>query len=347
MRKITIPLLALLLMLTFTGCSKSSSDRTLHLYNWTYYMPDSIVAQFEEETGIRIVQDYFSSNEEMFAKLQAGGGTGFDIVFPSADYTSIMIKLGMLAEIDHDKVPNLQYITDLVKEKATYDPEMNYSVPYFMGAAGIAVNKTRVDFDYDRSWMIFADERLRGRMTLLDDMREVLGDALHELGYSSNTTDDEELRQAADIVENQWKPNIVKFDAESFAKSFASGEFYVVHCYPENVFEEVAEEDWDDIDFFLPAEGGNMYVDNMVILKTSEHYEEALEFINFIHRPEIYAEFLDEFNFPPTTNWAAEEYMTTTPVFTAEDMANYEILIDVGEDLEKYNTLWQDIRYTN
>lgn len=336
-----------LAIFTLTSCSKSGDDNTLHLYNWTYYMPDSIIADFEAETGINVVQDYFSSNEEMFAKLTAGGGSGFDIIFPSADYTSIMIKLGMLRELDHDKLPNLQYVTDLVQEKATYDPEMKYAVPYFMGAAGIAVNKTKAPEDYERSWMIFADERLAGKMTLLDDMREVMGDALIHLGYSNNTGDDAELAEAAALVENKWKPNIVKFDAESFAKSFARGEFTVVHCYPENVFEEIPESSWDTIDFFLPEEGGNMYVDNMVVLKDSKHYEAALEFINFIHRPDIYARFLDEFHFPATTNWGAVEYMETEPIFTAEELENYEILDDVGENLEKYNTLWQEIRYTN
>ena len=335
-----------LVVLTLTSCSKSD-ENTLHIYNWTYYMPEEIVDEFEKESGYKVIQDYFSSNEEMFAKLSAGGGSGFDIIFPSADYTSIMIKLGMLEELDHDKIPNLKYVTSLVKEKATYDPDMKYAVPYFMGAAGIAVNKSQVNFDYEKSWMIFADERFKGKMTLLDDMREVMGDALIHLGYSNNTTDESELKEAATLIETEWKPNIVKFDAESFAKSFARGEFTVVHCYPENVFEEIPESSWDTIDFFLPKEGGNMYVDNMVVLKGTKHYDAALEFINFIHRPDIYAKFLDKFNFPPTTNSGAIEYMETEPIFTAEDMKNYEILDDVGENLEKYNALWQDIRYTN
>ncbi len=337
----------LLAVLCLSSCSKEDNN-TLHIYNWTYYMPDSIIADFEKEYNCKVVQDYFSSNEEMFTKLSASGkNSGFDIVFPSADYTSIMIKLGMVEKIDHSKVENLKYITPLVKEKAKYDPDMEYSVPYFMGAAGIAVNKAKVDFEYERSWNIFADSRFKGQMTLLDDMREVLGNALIMQGYSNSTSSQEELEKAAKIVNDEWKPNIVKFDAESFAKSFARGEFLVVHCYPENVFEEVPQEKWDEIDFILPEEGGNMYIDNMVILKGSKQYDLALKFINFIHRPDIYARFLDEFNFPATTNSGAIEYMTTKPLFTAEELKNYEILDDVGEDLEKYNALWQDIRYSD
>ena len=345
MRKLLLPLAIILLLLS--SCSKDEEKRTLHLYNWTYYMPESIVTAFEEEYGCDVVIDYFSSNEEMFAKLQAGGGKGYDIIFPSADYTSIMIKLDMLSLIDHEKIPNLRYIPSIVKDKATYDPEMEYSVPYFMGAAGIAVNKTLAPENYERSWIIFSDERMKGRMTLLDDMREVLGDALKTLGYSNNTSNEEELEEAARIVREEWKPNIVKFDAESFAKSFARGEFAVVHCYPENIVSELSEEQMANVDFFLPETGGSMYIDNMVILKDSEEKDLAHAFINFVHEPKNYAVFLDEFSFPPTTNTEAEKFMTTTPLFTSEDLENYEVLIDVDDDLEKYNRLWEPIRYTN
>ena len=336
-----------LTFILFSSCSKDDGKDTLHIYNWTYYMPESIVAKFEEEYECDVVIDYFSSNEEMFAKLQAGGGDGYDIIFPSADYTSIMIKLGMLSEIDHEQIPNLKYIPSLVKDKALYDPAMRYSVPYFMGAAGIAVNKTLVPPDYERSWNIFADERMKGKMTLLDDMREVLGDALKTLGYSNNTTNEKELEEAAILVSSAWKPNIVKFDAESFAKAFARGEFAVVHSYSDNIVAELTDEQMKNVDFFLPESGGSMYIDNMVILKDSDEKELAHAFINFVHDPENYAVFLDEFSLPPTTNTEAINYMKTTPLFTSEDLNNYEVIIDVGESLDAYNRLWEPIRYTN
>ncbi len=340
-------ILSLVLAAALTLLSSCGGDgtRTLHIYNWTYYMPDEVITAFEEEYDCDVVIDYFSSNEEMFAKLQAGGGRGYDIVFPSADYTSIMIKLGMLAPIDHAMIPNLQYIPDIVKQVATYDPGMEYSVPYFMGAAGIAVNTTLAPPDYERSWMIFADERLAGRMTLLDDMREVMGDALKTLGYSNNSTSPDEVQEAARLVADEWKPNIVKFDAESFAKSFARGEFAVVHCYAENIIAEMSAEELEKVDFFLPETGGSMYIDNMVILKDAPEKELAHQFINFIHEPENYAIFLDEFSFPPTTNTAAAAYMETTPLYTAEDLEGYEVIADLGEDLDMYNKLWEPIRY--
>ena len=131
---------------------------------------------------------------------------------------------------------------------------MEYSVPYYLGASGIAVH-TKMVKNYERSWNIFADTRFTDRMVMMDDMREVLGDALAHLGYSVNTKDPAELAKARDLVDKKWKPNLVKFDAEGFAKAFASGEYWVSHGYAEAIFEEMSEKEWGEVDFFLPEEG--------------------------------------------------------------------------------------------
>ncbi len=343
-------LLGSTILMLFTGCAKSESTSrgrsgTLYLYNWTYYTPESVIEKFEQEFGVKVVLDYFASNEDMFAKLKAGG-SGYDIVFPSQDYTSIMMKENMLLPIDKDRIPNLRYISPLVLEKATYDPDMSWSVPYFMGASGIAVNTTRVK-EYARNWSIFADTRLAGRMSMLDDMREVMGDALAHLNYSVNSVNPSELEEATRLINRSWKPNLVKFDAEGFAKSFASGEFWVVQGYAEAVFEELDPSRWDEVDFFLPPEGGPMYLDSMVIVKGARNVDLAHEFINFIHRPDIYAEFLDRFHFPSSVHTEAGSLMTVEPFYREKDLAPFELKLDIGEDLELYNTLWQTIRYVN
>lgn len=278
-----------------TGCKKDSG-KTLYLYNWTYYTPDSVIDQFEQEFGVKVVYDDYASNEDMYAKLKAGG-SGYDIVIPSGDYTSIMKEQGMLQRIDLTKIPNSKYIRAETLKKATYDPAMEYSVPYYMGAAGVAVNKEKVP-NFEESWNIFARKDLAGRMSMMDDMREVLGDALAWLGYSVNTTNHEELEEAYRVVNDTWKPNLVKFDAEGFAKSFASGEFWVVQGYAEAVYEEMPPEMHDKVAFFIPKdEGGPMYIDSFCIPVNAKNPELAHDFINFFLRPEIYAEFLDTFGF--------------------------------------------------
>lgn len=340
-------LLVCILIVSSVGCKKSSGrNGKLYLYNWTYYTPDSLVEQFEKETGIDVVIDNFASNEEMFAKIMAGGNEGYDVIFPSSDYTAIMIKLGLLAELDHNLLPNLKYLSPLFKEKAAYDPTFRYSVPYFMGSSGIAVNTERVPSDYVRTWAIFADARMAGSMSMLDDMREVMGAALKHLGYSGNSTDIEELQRATDLINTQWKPNLVKFDSESFGKAFSRGEFVVVHAYPENVFAEISADKWSTIDFFIPPEGGMMYIDNMVIPKGARNIQAAHAFINFIHDPKNYAVFLDTFSLPPTTNTGASAFMKTKHTFfSIEDLSNSDNISDLGSNLELYNELWQTIRY--
>ena len=328
-----------------SSCAKKD-DKTLYLYNWTYYTPDDVLKEFEQEFGVTVKVDNYASNEEMYAKLKAGA-KGYDIVFPSQDYASIMINQGMLRQLDQSKMTNKKYINPTVLQKATYDPDMKYCMPYYFGAAGIAVNKQKVT-DYQKSWNIFARTDLKGHMSMMDDMREVIGDALAYQGYSVNSLDDSQLASAKDLVINQWKPNLVKFDAEGFGKSFASGDFWVCQGYAEVVFGEVPEDKQADmIDFFIPPEGGPSYLDSMCILKDAPHYELANEFINFIQRPEIYAQFLDAFRFPCFVNTEASKYTKKTPMYKAEDMNNCELKLDIGEGLDKYNTIWQDVRFTD
>lgn len=331
----------------FVSCKEgnNSNDKVLYLYNWTYYTPDDVIAQFEQEFGVTVKVDSYASNEEMYTKVVGGGAKGYDIVVPSQDYVSIMIEQGMLKELDQSKLTNAKYINPAVLSKATYDPTMKYAVPYYFGAAGISVNKTKVSGDYERSWNIFADPQFKGHASMMDDMREIIGDALAYQGKSVNTLNDAELAAAKDLILTKWKPNLTKFDAEGFGKSFAQGDFWLCQGYAEVTFGEVPKEKWDTIDFFIPAEGGPSYLDSMCILKGSKHYDLAMEFINFIHRPEIYAQFLDFFSFPCYVNTEAAQYMTSTPMYEASMMDNCELKNDIGEGLDKYNELWEQIRF--
>ncbi|MCL2066864.1 MAG: extracellular solute-binding protein [Treponema sp.] len=317
------------------GCKEK-----LYIYNWAYYTPESVIEKFEKEFDVSVKYDEFNSNEEMYAKLKAGG-KGYDIVFPTGDFVSIMINQDMFEKIDKSLVPNIVHIDPLVLERTTYDPEMEYSVPYYFGAAGVVVNTSKVPV-FEESWSIFARDDLRNRMTMLDDMREVMGAALSFLGYSVNSKDTTHLLAAQNLINNSWKPNLVKFDAESFGKGYANGDFWVVHGYPENVFEEIFDNPAliRDTYFYIPKEGGSSYIDSMCILKGSKKVELAHKFINFIHRPEIYAEFADEWGFPATVNVPARLLKTGESWYTYEELLDTELKEDLGPDLDVYNNIW-------
>ncbi len=345
--KVTLALACIASVFGFASCSKSSgksSEKVLNLYNWTYYTPDDVIADFENEFGCKVNVDSFASNEEMYTKI-VGGAKGYDIVVPSQDYVSIMIDQGMLEKLDLSKFTNKGNINPAVLEKATYDPNMDYAVPYYLGAAGVSVNKTKIDMtDYARDWSIFEDQRFAGHASMMDDMREVMGDALVHLGYDVNSTDDAQLDQATEYINSKWKPNLVKFDAEGFGKSFAQGDFWLCQGYAEVIFGEIPEDKWDTVDFFIPEEGGACYLDSMCILKGAKHYDLAMEFINFIHRPENYAKFLDFFHFPCYVNLPASEYTTKTPMYEASMMDHCTLKNDIGEDLIKFIERWETIR---
>jgi spermidine/putrescine transport system substrate-binding protein len=249
----------------------------------------------------------------------------------------------MLEKIDRSKLSNLGNIDPVALQKATYDPNMDYSVPYYFGAAGIAVNTARVP-QYEKSWSIFSRDDLRGKMTMLDDMREVLGDALAYLGYSVNTLDPAEIAAARDLVNHSWKPNLVKFDAEAFGKGFADEDFWVVQGYAEVVYEEISEEQKAHTVFFIPSEGGPAYIDSMCLLKGAKNLDLAYKFIDFIHRPEIYAEFADYFGFPATVNIPARALKKNAPYYQAEELTTVELKDDVGENLALYDEAWLSIR---
>ncbi len=319
-----------------SSCNKSS---VLRIYNWADYIPEEVIQQFEKEYNCKVIYDTFASNEEMFAKIKSGG-TGYDIVFPSGDHVKMMINEGLLEKLDLSKIPNFKNIDPIVLSKTTYDPNHEYSVPYMMGTTGLIVNKKYLK-DYEKSWSIYERADLKGKMTLLDDMREVFGAALKYLGYSVNTTNPDEIEQAKQVI-LKWKENIVKFDATTYAQGVVNGEFWVVHGYPENVFQLIPEEDLENFEFFVPKEGGTLWIDNMVILKDAKNKDLAYKFINFILRPEIAAQISDYLMIPsPITD--AQKYKKVEPLYTLDELSNCEIIDYIGEHIDLYNKAWEEI----
>ncbi|NCN05652.1 MAG: extracellular solute-binding protein [Spirochaetales bacterium] len=324
--------------LLVVGCGEGQAR--LNVYNWTEYIPEEVLEEFAEEFDVRLVYDNFTSNEEMYAKLKAGGG-GYDITFPSQDFVPLMIEEDMLMELDLSRIPNFQLLDPQVQRLNNYDPGFRFSVPYSFGATGIVYWKDRVG-TVESSWDAFLHPDVQGKLVLLDDMREVLGAALKRLGYSLNTTDARQIEEARDLV-NSWKSGIVKFDNDIISSGFATKEFSMVFSYPENALAEVEETEIEKVGILFPEEGGGLYLDSMVILKDAKNIDLAYNFINFILRPEIYARIMDAFGYPGLVP-AANAYRQSEPLYTAEDLPNHEFRLDVGPAIELYNRAWQEVR---
>lgn len=321
------------------GCQPKPS---LYLYNWTYYIPDEVLWGFEKESGVKVTLDTYDSNETMYAKLLSGSA-GFDLAVPSGDYVSIMIGQDMLQPLQKELLPNFAEYNPATLEIAhAFDPGNRYAAPYFMGAAGVTVNTDYVK-SYEESWNVFNRTDLKGRMTMMNDMREVMGDALAYLGYSVNSVNPQELEAAKKVVLN-WKENLLKFDAETFGKDFAAKNTYAAQGYAETILTEVEEADNLNYRFFLPKEGGPMYMDSLVLLKNSKNVPQAHAFINYVLQPETHAKIADTFYYP-TLLKAADAFRKIVPAYTIEELAekNYELKKDLGAGNSLYLKVWEEV----
>ena len=339
MRKTALVVLAFLSL----ACGCKRGQPVLHIYNWADYIKPELVQRFEQENGCRVVIDTFDSNEAMYAKLKAGA-TGYDLVFPSSYMVKIMHDQGMIQPINRNLAPNLANV-DPEYLRIAMDGEMQHSVPYMLSNTGIAVLKSKVP-DFKASWSLFERADLKGRMTMLNDMRETIGAALKSLGFSLNTVNQRELEAARDVV-IRWKKNLAKFENEQYKTGLASGEFLLTHGYSGDLLLVRAEN--EDIQIAVPREGSQINFDDMVIPVGAPQPELAHKMINFILDPKVAAELTEFIYFLcpnlPSYNYLSEEIRADPILFPpAEVVAKLETLEDLGENNIKYTKLWDEIK---
>lgn len=327
-----------------TGCQKATP--TLKIYTWADYIKPEPLQRFEAEHQCKIIIDTFESNESMYAKLKAGA-IGYDLVTPSSYFVKIMNDQGLIQPLDHAQLPNLKHI-DSDYLKIALDPHMHHSVPYMLTNTGLAHLKSKVK-DFQASWKMLDRQDLKGRMTMLNDMRETIGAALKFLGYSLNSRNEKELEAARDVV-IRWKKNLAKFEAEQYKTGLASGEFLLVHGYSGDILQVQKEN--KDIEFSIPAEGTSVACDDLVILKNSAQVRLAHSFINFLHEPEVAAENTNFISYvcPNQTSYPrVDEALRNNPaIFLAPELrAKCEVIEDLGPDTAKYTKIWDQIKAAN
>ena len=337
-RKATVIALALL-----AAASCRQQPTTLHVYTWADYIKPELVARFEKERGCTVVIDTFDSNEAMYAKLKAGAG-GYDVITPSSYMVQVMHRQGMLLPLDHAKLPNLANVDPEVL-KIAIDPEMHHSAPYMMTITGIAYLGSKVA-DFRPSWAMFDRPELKGRATMLADMRETIGAALKFLGHSINSTDPAELAAARDVV-IRWRRNLAKLENEQYKTGLASGEFLLVHAYSGDILQ--VQEENEDIVFAVPEEGTSIACDDLVIPKESRQAELAHALINFLHDPAVAAENTEFISYlcPNVASYpllAAETRANPALFVPAAVKAKSEVITDLGEGNAAYARIWDEIK---
>jgi spermidine/putrescine-binding protein len=318
------------------------------LYNWTDYMNPDILESFADETGITIIEDYFSSNEEMIAKLQ-GGATGYALIIPSDYAVTILKEQGLLARLDQSNLPNLKNLSDQFRNN-DIDPGNEHCVPYQWGTTGVGYDSELIETP--SSWAaIFEanpDSPQWERMTMLDDAREGFAAALFYLGYDINTTDETQLQEARDLL-IQIKPGLAGYDSDIYEDLVASGENLVAHGWNGDFL--MAQEENENVDYVIPTEGGVIYMEAVCIpLSASPEEKLAAEmFINYLLRGDIGAE-LSEYIYYGTPNAAAQEFLSeeykSNPLINPpqEVLERLVFIQALGEFDAVYTRLWDEVK---
>ena len=334
------------------GCKPPKPE--LHVYTWTDYISPEIIQKFEAKYNCTVVIDTFDSNESMYAKLKAGA-TGYDIITPSSYQIGTMVKEGMILKLDHSKLPNVKKNFDKQFATQIVDPSFAYNVPYAVTYTGFCYLKDKIPAGVDvNSWAVLGSEGLKGRISLLDDQREVIGAGLMYLGYSVNSKNPDEINKAVEQV-LKWKPNVRKFDAESYKTEVASGATFLGQGYSTDVTQLIVGDEEEgvkprtDIGFALPKEGFAIAFDEMVIASTSKQVDLAYAFMNFIYEPEIAKENMEYICGPnpvaPAIAALDEDYRKLI-ILDSETLKRGQLLIGFEDaaTLELYNKAWDRIK---
>ena len=256
---------------------------TINVYNWGEYISDGsdgsvdVNREFTKKTGIKVNYTTFSNNEELYAKL-LGGGVDYDVIVPSDYMISKLAQEGMLAELDFSNIPNYKLLDESFRVGVEYDPENKYSVPYLWGMVGILYNTEMVDEPVE-SWKILWDEKYKKQIFMFDNPRDAFGVAQKLLGYSFNTTDEDEWRAAMEKLKEQ-KPLVQAYAMDQILDKMGNNEAALAPYYSGDSL--TLREDNENIRFAVPKEGTNIFVDAFCVPKTSRKRAEAEAYINYM-----------------------------------------------------------------
>ncbi|CAN5656899.1 MAG: ABC transporter substrate-binding protein [Rubrobacteraceae bacterium] len=317
---------------------------SLNLYNWSDYVsPDETLPGFEEETGIRITQDFYASNEELLARLQSGAA-GYDIIVPSDYMVAIMQKSDVLQELDFEQIPNFENVGPDFRG-LSYDPENNFSVPYQWGTTGLLYNRAEVG--EITSWEAIFDPGFEGQIAMIDDVRETLGAALMSLGYSINSTDEAELEEAQSLLVEQ-KPRVRGyFDSTEITPLVVNGDILIGHVFSGDGMTPTMDN--EDLAYIIPEPGATRWTDNMCIPNGAENVEGAHQFINYILAAGPGAA-LTNYTYYGTPNEAAlpdiDEVLTDIPEYDPSDevFERLQVIEDVGEATRTYERIFTEVK---
>ena len=321
--------------------SQGSSDK-LYIYTWAGYTDQDLLDRFAQETGIRVVADVFDSNESMLARLQAGGGGAYSIIYPSEYMVQQMIELDLLSQLDFTRITGTERLFTRF-QNPDYDPGNRHSLPVSWGTTGLLYNSKKLQqAPEDWSYLWENKQKLSRRMTLLNDIREVMGATLRMLGYSYNSTDRQQLQEAYEklIV---LKPNVASFTSDAWRPQILSGDLLLAMCYSADANEVMGEN--EDLQYVVPKSGSSIWMDTLAIPKTAPNLEGAYAWMNFMLQPDVAAQICERLSFATPNkeafNQLPPEIQNNQSLFPPESALELcEGVAPVGDFSDVYDRYW-------
>ena len=346
---------AVVLVVAILVAGRNAGKPVVNVCSWGEYIDESLIEQFEEETGIMVNYQTAESNEALYSLLKSGAGD-YDVVVPSDYMISQLIEEGMLEELDYSNIPNFSLIDDRFKN-LPYDPENRYTVPYTWGTIGIIYNTTMVDEPITSWGAMFSDE-YAGNVLMFRNSRDALATALLYLGYDLNTTDEAQLREAQQLLADAKSRGVYQsFVMDEIYQKMEGGNAAIGAYYAGDYLSML--ENNKDLAFAVPDEGSNWFVDAMCVLKDAPHKEEAEAWINFIASTEANLANMDYIWYASPNKEALEQYPAYYEELYEEELDPeiYEIMAASQETLARcqmyvvlpyetrtlYNVLWTEL----
>lgn len=321
--------------------------KTLNLYNFTIYIDPEVISDFEKESGIKVTLDNYGTNEEMLAKIQAGAD-GYDIVFPSVYMQNIMASLGLLQSANLKSLPGYGNL-DQRFFLADTDKNKDFCMPYNWGTTGLIYNKALTKGVDVTSWKVIFEPppSLKGKIAMLDDMRETIGAALVYNGYSINSTDPKELAKARDTIAKA-KPYWAAMLTDGIGDKVLNGDFAVAQWWSGSAAQTVSSKP-SAVGYVIPKEGANGFQEDMCILKKAQNVDAAKKFFAYMMRPQVAAKNTN-WLFGGSPNKAALGILSKSLVNDANlypsdaVRKSLHLVTDLGSKTKLYDSIWSKVK---
>ncbi len=327
-------LIIILLLFFITGCSNGNDKDVLNVLNWSSYIPDSVIRDFEKEYNIKVNYGTYSSNEELLAKITNSKKGTYDLIFPSDYMIELMIERDLIQKIDVSKLKNYRNLDSLFLNH-DYDLYNEYSLPFLSTVVVIAVNRDNVH-DNISGYSDLINSKYKNDIVLLDDQRIIIGMSLLANGYDMNTIDINEL----DVAKNwllKLKNNVKAYDSDSPKSFFITGEVNVGVLW--NAEAELAKENNSNIEIIYPREGHAISTDNYAIVKGAKNVSNAYLFIDYLLRTNVSDKITKEYPYISSCREVDNSMITSDKIY-----ANGHYVKNIGNNIRYYDKIWADIK---